>query len=72
MTIHLQPSMITRKSQWIDAEVSETLFSLDPYQKDKDEKIPVAGYDPVQCYLQDLEVHIIYYFELGFKGDWVC
>ncbi|XP_034245395.1 nucleolar protein 6 isoform X2 [Thrips palmi] len=53
--IHLNPSMISRNSQWIDAKVSEKIFALNPYKKGDNEKIPVVGYDAVQCYLQDLE-----------------
>lgn len=55
LLIHLQPHMNPRRSQWIDAKVNENLQSLAPYTKSKDEKIPVTGYNPIQCYLQELE-----------------
>lgn len=55
LVIHLIPAMNPRRSQWIDAKVDSEVRVLEPYKKTKGEKVPVTGYDPVQCYLQELE-----------------
>lgn len=51
--------MNPRRSQWIDTKLSENPQALEPYKKIKGEKLPVTGYDPVQCYLKELEVRIL-------------
>lgn len=55
LIIHLNSCANPRRFQCIDSKVDGFVQNLPVYQKTTKEKIPVVGFDPVQCYLQELE-----------------
>ncbi|XP_053973649.1 nucleolar protein 6 [Hylaeus volcanicus] len=52
--IHLKPHMVPRKLQAIDVNEKYQVIDWHPYKKHSHEKIPVVGFDPVQCFLKEL------------------
>ncbi|XP_076620123.1 nucleolar protein 6 Mat89Ba [Colletes latitarsis] len=52
--IHLMPHMVPRKLQAIDISKKCQVLNWHPYKPHSQQKIPVAGFDPVQCLLKEL------------------
>lgn len=54
LVIYLNPSLIARRSESIQAKIDKEPSKLPPYKPQQPEKIPVVGFDPVECYLREL------------------
>ncbi|XP_049938031.1 nucleolar protein 6 [Schistocerca serialis cubense] len=54
VVIYLHPSLISRRSESLQAKVDKEPSKLPPYKPQQPEKIPIVGFDPVQCYLREL------------------
>nr|CAD7198663.1 unnamed protein product [Timema douglasi] len=52
--IYLRPLLNPRRLEAVDVNKDQPLVNLPPYQYQQGEKLPVAGFNPVQCYLQEL------------------
>ncbi|XP_043253264.1 nucleolar protein 6 [Colletes gigas] len=52
--IHLMPHMVPRKLQAIDVSKEYQVLNWHPYKSHSEQKIPVVGFDPVQCLLKEL------------------
>nr|CAD7569233.1 unnamed protein product [Timema californicum] len=52
--IYLRPLLNPRRLEAVDVNKDQPVVNLPSYQYQKGEKLPVAGFNPVQCYLQEL------------------
>nr|CAD7443268.1 unnamed protein product [Timema bartmani] len=52
--IYLRPLLNPRRLEAVDVNKDQPLVNLPSYQYHQGEKLPVAGFNPVQCYLQEL------------------
>nr|CAD7411264.1 unnamed protein product [Timema poppensis] len=66
--IYLRPLLNPRRLEAVDVNKDQPLVNLPPYQYQQGEKLPVAGFNPVQCYLKELRVSRINSRRLVGKG----
>jgi hypothetical protein len=54
--IHLLPKLNSRRYEAVDVKRERTNHQLQAYHKERGEKIPVTGFNPVNCFLAELRV----------------
>nr|CAD7588547.1 unnamed protein product [Timema genevievae] len=52
--IYLRPLLNPRRLEAVDVNKDQPVVNLPSYQYHQGEKLPVAGFNPVQCYLKEL------------------
>lgn len=57
--LYLKSNMNPRRLQAVDVSNNVEIVDLHPYKAHSLQKIPVADFDPVQCFLKDLRVSIL-------------
>jgi U3 small nucleolar RNA-associated protein 22 len=57
--IRLIPKVNSRRYEAVDVKYDRTKYRLQAYFKQPGEKIPVTGFNPVNCFLAELRVSIL-------------
>ena len=54
--IHLLPKQNSRRHEAVDLKCEEQNRRLEAYRREPGEKIPITGFNPVDCFLAELRV----------------